>query len=124
MQNSDLKEGKAYFLSVNLWQKRKLIDPPIPGVPRRGDLVTVRPSFFRLYTNMAAKEGSYHKETVDSVYNKLVCRKSEIDLLLTLFGDRGSFVSPSIFICGHTSTGKTVVVETLLKDLEVSMLFI
>lgn len=92
-----------------------------PTYPRRGDLVTVRPSFFRLYTNMAAKN---RKETVDSVYNKLVCRKSEIDLLLTLFGDRGSFVSPSIFICGHTSTGKTVVVETLLKDLEVSMLFI
>ena len=92
--------------------------------PKRGDLVTVRPSFFRLYTKMAAKEGSYRKETLDSVYNKLVCRKSEIDLLLTLFGDRGSFVSPSIFICGHTATGKTVVVETLLKDLEVSMLFI
>lgn len=91
--------------------------------PRRGDLVTVRPSFFRLYTNMAAKEGSC-EEILDSVYNKLVCRKSEIDLLLTLFGDRGSFVSPSIFICGHTATGKTVVVETLLKDLEVSMLFI
>ena len=67
---------------------------------------------------------SYRKETLDSVYNKLVCRKSEIDLLLTLFGVRGSFVSPSIFICGHTATGKTVVVETLLKDLEVSMLFI
>ena len=47
--------------------------------PRRGDLVTVRPSFFRLYTKMAAKEGSYRKETLDSVYNKLVCRKSEID---------------------------------------------
>ena len=74
---------------------------------------------------MAAKlEGSHHKETVASVYNKLVCRKSEIDLLLTLFGDRGSFASPSIFICGHTATGKTVVVETLLKDLEVSILFI
>ena len=92
--------------------------------PKRGDLVTVRPSFFRLYTKMAAKEGSYRKETLDSVYNKLVCRKSEIDLLLTLFGVRSSFVSPSIFICGHTATGKTVVVETLLKDLEVSMLFI
>ena len=90
--------------------------------PRRGDLVTVRPSFFRLYTNMA--EGSYRDEILDSVYNKLVCRKSEIDLLLSLFGDRGSFVSPSIFICGHTATGKTVVVETLMKDLEVSMLFI
>lgn len=73
---------------------------------------------------MAAKEGSHRKETVASVYNKLVCRKSEIDLLLTLFGDRGSLASPSIFICGHTATGKTVVVETLLNDLEVSILFV
>ena len=106
---------------MNLWQKRKLIDAPISG----GEILSLfAPAFFRLYTNMAAKEGSYRKETLDSVYNKLVCRKSEIDLLLTLFGDRGSFVSPSIFICGHTATGKTVVVETLLKDLEVSMLFI
>ena len=70
---------------------------------------------------MAAHGGffGYSEETLCNLYSKVICRKTEIDALLTLFGDRDSFSCPAIFVCGHTATGKSVVVQTLLRDLEV-----
>ena len=58
---------------------------------------------------------------LQQIHGKIICRKTEIDTLLILFGERSSFTCPAIFICGHTATGKSFVVETLLKDLEVGM---
>ena len=70
-------------------------------------------------TKMAECGAHFDEETLQKVYSKVICRKHEIQSLLTLFGTRASFSCPGIFVCGHTATGKSFVVRTLLKDLEV-----
>uniref|UniRef100_A0A8B9M0E4 Orc1-like AAA ATPase domain-containing protein n=1 Tax=Accipiter nisus TaxID=211598 RepID=A0A8B9M0E4_9AVES len=49
------------------------------------------------------------------------CRESQVSMLLSIFGERQQFTFPSIFIYGHTSSGKTYVMQTLLNTLEVRM---
>ena len=66
---------------------------------------------------MAARGGLFDEETLQNLYRKVICRKAEIETLLTLFGTQAC---PAIFVCGHTATGKSFVVENLLKDLKVS----
>ncbi|KFV58460.1 Origin recognition complex subunit 5 [Gavia stellata] len=46
------------------------------------------------------------------------CRESQVSMLLSLFGERQQFSVPSIFIYGHTSSGKTYVMQTLLNTLQ------
>ncbi|XP_068962896.1 origin recognition complex subunit 5 isoform X1 [Petaurus breviceps papuanus] len=50
--------------------------------------------------------------------NMVLCRESQVSSLLALFGERHHFSFPSIFIYGHTASGKTYVMETLLKTSE------
>ncbi|XP_009079074.1 PREDICTED: origin recognition complex subunit 5-like, partial [Acanthisitta chloris] len=52
------------------------------------------------------------------------CRDSQVSLLLSIFGERQHFSFPSIFIYGHTSSGKTYVMQTLLKTLELPHVFV
>ena len=71
-------------------------------------------------TSMAANGGFGNSEdSLQNLYNKVICRKVEIDTLLSLLGDRRSYSCSAIFVCGHTATGKSFVVQNLLKDLEV-----
>lgn len=79
------------------------------------------PQVFWFKTNMAANGGflGYSKDSLQNLYSKVICRKIEIDTLLSLLGDRKSYSCPTIFVCGHTATGKSFLVQTLLKDLEV-----
>ncbi|KAJ8778619.1 hypothetical protein J1605_013296 [Eschrichtius robustus] len=51
--------------------------------------------------------------------NMVLCRESQVSTLQSLFGERHHFSFPSIFIYGHTASGKTYVTQTLLKSLEV-----
>lgn len=60
----------------------------------------------------------FSEDDVKKLYTKVIGRENEIDTLLTLFGQRKTFSCPAIFICGHIGTGKSFVVQTLLKDLE------
>ncbi|XP_038597421.1 origin recognition complex subunit 5 isoform X1 [Tachyglossus aculeatus] len=46
------------------------------------------------------------------------CRDAQVATLLALFGERHHFSFPAIFIYGHTASGKTYVMQTLLKTLE------
>ena len=62
----------------------------------------------------------FNEDEIGKLYKKVICRKNEIDALLTLFWKRETYTCPAIFICGHIGTGKSFVVQTLLKDLEVS----
>ncbi|XP_027694651.1 origin recognition complex subunit 5 isoform X2 [Vombatus ursinus] len=48
----------------------------------------------------------------------VLCRESQVSTLMALFGERHHFSFPSIFIYGHTASGKTYVMETLLKTSE------
>jgi len=70
---------------------------------------------------MAANGGffGYSEDSMQNLYKKVIRRKIEIDTLLSLMGDRKSYSCPAIFVCGHTATGKSFLVQTLLKDLEV-----
>ncbi|XP_026640453.1 origin recognition complex subunit 5 [Microtus ochrogaster] len=48
----------------------------------------------------------------------VLCREAQVSTLQSLFGERHHFSFPSIFIYGHTASGKTYVTQTLLKALE------
>ncbi|XP_068750638.1 origin recognition complex subunit 5-like isoform X1 [Montipora capricornis] len=67
---------------------------------------------------MAASCALFEEESLQSVYSKVICRRLEVKNLLTLFGKRDSCSCPAIFICGHTATGKSYVVQTLLQDMQ------
>ena len=66
-----------------------------------------------------AANGGCTEDSLQNLYSKVICRKVEIDTLLSLLGDRKSYPCPAVFVCGHTATGKSFLVQTLLKDLEV-----
>ncbi|XP_014677965.1 PREDICTED: origin recognition complex subunit 5-like [Priapulus caudatus] len=53
------------------------------------------------------------------MHNELPCRSQQIDSLLGLFGEPSHWTYPSLFIYGHTATGKTLVVTALLQTLRV-----
>ena len=63
----------------------------------------------------------YSKETVEELKEKLPCRKSQLHMLLRLFARRTSLACPCVFVYGHTATAKSLVVETLLIDLQVGV---
>ncbi|XP_070280704.1 origin recognition complex subunit 5 isoform X3 [Myotis yumanensis] len=56
--------------------------------------------------------------------NVVLCRESQVSTLQSLFGERHHFSFPSIFIYGHTASGKTYVTQTLLKTLELPHVFV
>ncbi|XP_077977106.1 origin recognition complex subunit 5-like [Glandiceps talaboti] len=67
--------------------------------------------------------GSYSCNGYDSVkvhqlYQILPCRQSQLSTLLTLFGEPSHNTCPSIFIYGHTATGKTAVVSSMVQVLQ------
>ncbi|XP_040591085.1 origin recognition complex subunit 5 isoform X2 [Mesocricetus auratus] len=54
----------------------------------------------------------------------VLCREAQVSALQSLFGERHHFSFPSIFIYGHTASGKTYVTQTLLKTLELPHVFV
>ncbi|GAB1289442.1 Origin recognition complex subunit 5 [Apodemus speciosus] len=54
----------------------------------------------------------------------VLCREAQVSTLQSLFGERHHFSFPSIFIYGHTASGKTYVTQTLLKTLELPHAFV
>ncbi|XP_042540700.1 origin recognition complex subunit 5 [Dipodomys spectabilis] len=56
--------------------------------------------------------------------NVVLCREAQVSTLQSLFGERHHFSFPSIFIYGHTASGKTYVTQTLLKTLELPHVFV
>ncbi|XP_075414631.1 origin recognition complex subunit 5 isoform X2 [Tenrec ecaudatus] len=56
--------------------------------------------------------------------NTVLCRESQVSTLQSLFGERHHFSFPSIFIYGHTASGKTYVTQTLLKTSELPHVFV
>lgn len=58
-------------------------------------------------------------DEMETVLAKAPNRESQIMTLLNLFGSRSDLACPSIFIYGHTSSGKSLVIKTLMKHLKV-----
>uniref|UniRef100_A0A286XEX7 Origin recognition complex subunit 5 n=1 Tax=Cavia porcellus TaxID=10141 RepID=A0A286XEX7_CAVPO len=54
----------------------------------------------------------------------VLCREAQVSTLQSLFGERHHYSFPSIFIYGHTASGKTYVTQTLLRTLELPHVFV
>ncbi|XP_048357298.1 origin recognition complex subunit 5 isoform X2 [Sphaerodactylus townsendi] len=67
----------------------------------------------------AFKHLAYPEEALLHLESLVPCRESQVSHLLSIFGERHHYSFPSLFIYGHTSSGKTYVMQTLLKTLEV-----
>ncbi|KAM4705544.1 origin recognition complex subunit 5 [Rhinophrynus dorsalis] len=61
---------------------------------------------------------AYPQERISELEKRTPCREYQVSTLLAIFGERGHLSFPSIFIYGHTGTGKTYVLQTLLTTLE------
>ncbi|KAM8967885.1 origin recognition complex subunit 5 [Pelodytes ibericus] len=61
---------------------------------------------------------TYPDEKIQELGKLTLCRDSQVATLLSVFGERQHLSFPSIFIYGHTGTGKTYVLQTLLSTLE------
>ena len=59
------------------------------------------------------------KEALDDLFQTIRFRQTQIVSLLNLFGESHSYACPSIFIYGHTATGKTFALETIFELLKV-----
>uniref|UniRef100_A0ABM5GGL4 Origin recognition complex subunit 5 isoform X4 n=1 Tax=Pogona vitticeps TaxID=103695 RepID=A0ABM5GGL4_9SAUR len=70
------------------------------------------------------KHPEYPEETLLRLESLVPCRESQVSTLLSLFGERQHYSFPALFIYGHTSSGKTYVVQTLLQTLELPHVFI
>ncbi|XP_001624329.2 origin recognition complex subunit 5 [Nematostella vectensis] len=67
-----------------------------------------------------AKVGHLGYDTMkfEKALKRIPCRETQIGKLISLFGGKESVPCPAIFVYGHTATGKSLVVKTLLKVLE------
>ncbi|XP_053322467.1 origin recognition complex subunit 5 [Spea bombifrons] len=61
---------------------------------------------------------AYEEEKLQKLQQLILCRDAQVSTLLSIFGERQHLSFPSIFIYGHTGTGKTYILETLLSTLE------
>ncbi len=57
---------------------------------------------------------------IDEVLDKVLFRTKQVLMLLNLFNTRNSSSCGSIFIYGHTATGKNYLLETMFEKLQVS----
>ncbi|XP_041109987.1 origin recognition complex subunit 5 [Polyodon spathula] len=60
----------------------------------------------------------YSESELQRVEEKLVCRESQVSMLLSIFGEPQQYSYPSVFIYGHAATGKSLVTQTLLRELQ------
>ncbi|XP_033103413.1 origin recognition complex subunit 5-like isoform X3 [Anneissia japonica] len=58
------------------------------------------------------------ESVIRGILEEIPCRENQINLLCDLFGKRNQYTCPALFIFGHSATGKSLVVSTLLKRLE------
>ncbi|XP_077194218.1 origin recognition complex subunit 5 isoform X2 [Paroedura picta] len=72
----------------------------------------------------AFKHREYPEEVLLHLEGLVPCRESQVSTLLSIFGERQHFTFPSLFVYGHTSSGKTYVMQTLLKTLELPHMFV
>ncbi|XP_028601702.2 origin recognition complex subunit 5 isoform X1 [Podarcis muralis] len=70
------------------------------------------------------KHPEYPEATLLRLESLVLFRESQVSTLLSIFGERQHLSFPSLFIYGHTSSGKTYVMQTLLKTLELPHVFV
>uniref|UniRef100_A0A8B9SGK4 Origin recognition complex subunit 5 n=1 Tax=Anas platyrhynchos TaxID=8839 RepID=A0A8B9SGK4_ANAPL len=70
------------------------------------------------------EHSAYPAATLLHLESLVPCRESQVSMLLSIFGERQQLSFPSIFIYGHTSSGKTYVMQTLLNTLQLPHVFV
>ncbi|KAM9845704.1 origin recognition complex subunit 5 [Aulostomus maculatus] len=60
----------------------------------------------------------YEKERLQRVAEQLPCREVQAGMLLSLMGQPHQYSYPSIFVYGHRASGKSHVINVLLKELQ------
>ncbi|XP_073439972.1 origin recognition complex subunit 5 isoform X2 [Dendrobates tinctorius] len=66
----------------------------------------------------------YPEGKLHSLEKLAPCRESQLSTLLAIFGESSHLSFPSIFIYGHTGTGKTYLLQTVLSTLELPSAFV
>ncbi|XP_037551769.1 origin recognition complex subunit 5 [Nematolebias whitei] len=64
------------------------------------------------------QQPGYEEERLQRVSELLPCREVQAGMLLSLMGEPQQYCYPSIFMFGHRSSGKSHVINVLLKELE------
>ncbi|CAG5115040.1 unnamed protein product [Candidula unifasciata] len=59
-----------------------------------------------------------------SLNSKVLCRQQQIKTLLSLFGQRQAMTTGSLFIYGHTGTGKSLVLQSVLNHNKLPYIFL
>ncbi|KAJ1161837.1 hypothetical protein NDU88_002318 [Pleurodeles waltl] len=67
---------------------------------------------------MAFQHQGYSETELRMLDEAVICREAQVSSLLSIFGERPHYSFPSVFIYGHTATGKTYVMQTMLKILK------
>ncbi|XP_064198941.1 origin recognition complex subunit 5 isoform X2 [Anguilla rostrata] len=88
--------------------------------PRRAKffLILVLPVLSECWRMSAPLHPGYADDRVRLLIEKLPCRETQLNTLLALMGEPEQYCYPSIFIYGHRATGKSYVIQTLLRELE------
>ena len=58
---------------------------------------------------------------VELICSDVLCRKTQVQRLLSFFGHKEDFSCPCTFVYGHSGTGKSLVVQKILDVMEVSL---
>ncbi|XP_023229629.1 origin recognition complex subunit 5-like [Centruroides sculpturatus] len=67
---------------------------------------------------------SYNEDKLMHIFKKVIARRKQTEILLKLFGPPSTFATQSIFIYGHAATGKTLLVKTIMQQLQLSHIWI
>ncbi|XP_067683053.1 origin recognition complex subunit 5-like [Haliotis asinina] len=55
---------------------------------------------------------------LENLKKRTPCRSSQIEILLQLFGEAAHYTPPALFVYGHTATGKSCIVNGILRSLK------
>lgn len=72
----------------------------------------------------AVEHSPYPEEKLQRLEKLSLCRELQLTTLLAIFGERSHLSFPSIFIYGHTGTGKTYILQAVLSTLELPHAFV
>ncbi|XP_067121961.1 origin recognition complex subunit 5 [Centruroides vittatus] len=67
---------------------------------------------------------SYNEDKLMHIFKKVISRRKQTEILLKLFGPPSTFATQSIFIYGHAATGKTLLVKTIMQQLQLFHIWI
>lgn len=74
--------------------------------------------FLSIGTDLFSIDKMPIEEVRQKLQKELIGRQKQIELLVSLFGEKHEMTLPSLFIYGHTGGGKSLVISRILEELE------